>query len=97
MDLKLSPSEGYVTVFSVDEQSDVVADDGCAYLLDFALVQHHEAISQVHDFVVVMRDENRGQGPALVTLAQPAVQLLAPVRVERAEGFVEQENARHDG
>jgi len=66
-------------------------------LLDLALVQHNDAISQVHDFVVVMHDENCGQGPALVTLAQPAGQLLAPVRVERAEGFVEQENARHDG
>jgi hypothetical protein len=59
-------------------------------LLDLALVQQNDAISQVHDFVVVMRGENCGQGPALVTLAQSVGQLLAPVHVERAEEFVEQ-------
>ena len=45
-------------------------------------------------FLLIVRDENAGHMQFVVQLAQPAAQLLAYFCVERAEGFVEQKNAR---
>ena len=44
-----------------------------------------------------MRDEDGGVAGAVVDLAQPAAELAADLRVERAERLVEQQDARLDG
>ncbi len=46
--------------------------------------------------LLVVRDEHRGDGDLVVQAAQPVAQLLADLRVERAERLVEQEDARAD-
>ena len=68
-----------------------------ADLFDAALVEHDDAIGELHRFVLIMRDEDGRQSGLLVHVAQPAAQILAHARVERAEGLVEQQHARLDG
>ena len=68
-----------------------------ADLLDAALIQHDDAIGELHRLVLVMRDEDRGEAGLLVDFAQPTAQILAHAGVERAKGLVEQQHARLDG
>ena len=44
-----------------------------------------------------MRNENAGDADVVVQLSQPAPKLLTHLRVERAERFVQEQDARLDG
>ena len=68
-----------------------------ARLLDAAAVQHRDLIGEVERLFLIVGDENGGQFQPLVQAAQPAAQILAHLRVERAEGLVEQKQFRFDG
>ena len=69
---------------------------GRSGLLDAALIEHDDPIRKLHRLVLVVRDEDGRQPRALMDLAQPAPQILAHARVQRAEGLVEQQHARLD-
>ena len=70
---------------------------GRADLLDLALAHHHQPVRQLQRLFLIVGDEHRGVAGAVVDLAQPFAQLLADLRVERAERLVEQQHARLDG
>ena len=68
-----------------------------ADLLDLALVHHHHAVGDFQRFFLVVGDENRGDVDFLMQRPQPLPQFLAHLRIQRAERFVEQQDARLDG
>ena len=68
-----------------------------ADLLDLAVVQHHDAIGKLDRLILIVGDEHGGVTGAIVDVAQPAAQLAADLGVERAEGLVEEQDARLDG
>ena len=70
---------------------------GRADLLDPALVQDDDAVGEFERLLLVVGDEDGGVAGLVVDLAQPAAQLAADLGVERAEGLVEQQQARLDG
>ena len=70
---------------------------GRADLLDPAVVHHHDAVGDLERLVLVVGDEHAGDVHLVVQPAQPAAQLLAHLRVERAERLVEQQHPRLDG
>ena len=55
------------------------------------------AIGQFQCFVLVVRDEHTGEADLLLQFAQPAAHFLAHARVQRAKGFIQQQDARLDG
>ena len=65
-------------------------------LLDAALVHDHDLLGDVHRLLLVVGDEDRRHVDLVVEAAQPVAQLLADLRVERAEGLVEQQHLRLD-
>ena len=65
-----------------------------ADLLDAALVHHHDPVGELERFLLVVGDEEARDAELVVQLAQPAAQLAAHARVERAERLVEQQHAR---
>ena len=67
-----------------------------ADLLDPALVHHRDPVGDLHRLLLVVGDEHGGHALLVVEPAQPAAQLGADVRVERAERLVEQQHARLD-
>ncbi len=67
-----------------------------ADLLDPALVHHHDAVGDFERLFLVMSDEDRGDVNFGMQRAQPLPQLLAHLGIERAERFVEQQDARLD-
>ncbi len=69
---------------------------GRADLLDLALVHHHDAVGDFQRLLLVVGDEDRGDVDLVMQRAQPFAQLLAHLGVERAEGLVEQQDARLD-
>ena len=69
---------------------------GRAVLLDAAVVHHDDAVGDLHRLVLVVRDEHARHVHLVVQPAQPAAQLLAHLRVERAERLVEQQHLRLD-
>ena len=70
---------------------------GRADLLDRAVVDHHDLVGDLHRLLLVVGDEHRGDVHLVVQPAQPVAQLLADLRVERAERLVEQQHLRLDG
>jgi hypothetical protein len=60
-------------------------------------MQDRNAIGQLQGFVLIVGHEDRRLTRALMDIAQPTPQVLADLGVERAERFIEQENARLDG
>ena len=62
-----------------------------------ALAHHHQPVGELERLLLVVGDEHRGVAGAVVDLAQPLAQLLAHLRVERAERLVEQQHPRLDG
>ena len=66
-------------------------------LLDATGVHHHHLIGHLQRLVQIVGNEQAGEMQRVVQLAQPATQLLAHPRVERAKRFVEQQHARLDG
>ena len=69
---------------------------GGADLLDPPGVHHDDAVGEIERLLLIVGDEHRGDVARLVDLAQPAPQVLADLGIERAEGFVEQQQARLD-
>src|SRR5581483_6715920 len=67
-----------------------------AALLDAAAIHHDDTIGELERFFLIVRDEDRGVAGAIVQRAEPAPQILAHLRIERAERLVEQQHARLD-
>lgn len=63
-------------------------------LLDPAVVEHHDLLGDLHRLLLVVGNEDRRHVHVLVQAAKPCPQLLAHLRVEGAEGLVEQEHLR---
>jgi hypothetical protein len=57
-----------------------------------ALVHHHDLLGDLHRLLLVVRDEDRRHVDLVVEAAQPARELLADLRVERAERLVEEQH-----
>ena len=68
-----------------------------AFLLDAALVHHHDAVGHFHGLFLVVGDEDAGDVHLVMQAAQPAAQLLAHLGVERTEGLVEQQHLGLNG
>src|SRR3954447_6877342 len=68
-----------------------------ADLLDASLGEHDDPVGELQRLLLIVRHEHRGNMDLLVQLTKPAPQFLAYLGVERAERFVEQQNARLDG
>ena len=65
---------------------------GGADLLDPALAHDDDAVGEFQRLFLVVGDEDGGVAGGVVDFAQPAAQLAADLRVERAERLVEQEH-----
>jgi hypothetical protein len=59
---------------------------GRADRLDATLVEDGDAVGEFEGLVLVMRDEERGVAGVVRQVAQPAAEVLADLRVQRAEG-----------
>ena len=70
---------------------------GRADLLDAALVEDDDAVGELDRLLLVVGDEDGGVAGLVVDLAEPAAQLAADLGIERAEGLVEEQQARLDG
>ena len=68
-----------------------------ADLLDAAFVHHRDAVGNFQRLFLIVGDEHAGDVNFVVQLAQPAAQFQPDFRVQRAEGFVEQQDAGLDG
>ena len=60
------------------------------------MVDDGQAVGHLHRLLLVVGDENRRHVQGVVQVAQPLAQLGAHLRVEGAEGLVEQEDLRLD-
>ena len=69
---------------------------GRADLLDLALVHDDDAVGDFQRLLLVVGDEDRGDVDLVMQRAQPFAQLFPHLRIERAEGLVEQQDARLD-
>src|SRR5690606_34023446 len=69
---------------------------GGADLLDPALDHDDDAVRELQRLFLVVGDEDGGVAGGVVDRAQPAAQLAADLRVERAERLVEQQYLRLD-
>ena len=67
-----------------------------ADLLDPAVIHHHDAVGNLQRLLLVVRDEHAGDLQIVVESPQPAPQFLAHLRVQCAEGLVEQQHAGFD-
>jgi hypothetical protein len=63
------------------------------HLLDAACIRDRHFVGEIERLFLVMRDEDRGQAEPLVEMAQPAPEILAHFRIERAKRLVEQRSA----
>ena len=75
-------------------QVDVV---GAAALFDAAVVHDDDLVGHFEGFFLVVGDEDAGDAQFVVDVAQPGAQFFAHFGIERAEGFVEQEEFGFDG
>lgn len=57
-------------------------------------MQYKDAIGDGEGLLLVVGDKDRGGAQVLEQCAQPVPEFLANLRIERAEGFVEQQQAR---
>ena len=55
---------------------------------------HHDAVGHFHRLFLIVGDEHAGEFQLFVQLTQPAAQLFAHLRIQRAERFVQQQNLR---
>ena len=65
-----------------------------ADLLNAATVHHHHAVCHLQRLLLVMCHEHAGDLHFVVQPPQPASQLLTHLRIQRAERFVQQQDAR---
>ena len=70
---------------------------GRADLLDGTVVDHDDLVGHLHRFFLIVGDEDGGDVHLVVQASQPVAQLLADLRVERAERLVEQHDLWLDG
>ena len=70
----------------------VVELAGCPDLLDATVVDDDDLVGDLERLLLVVRDEQGGHVHLVVQAAQPVAQLLADLRVERAERLVEQQH-----
>ncbi len=68
-----------------------------ADLLDAAFVHHRDAIGDFERFLLIVGDEHAGDVNLVMQLAQPTAQFEPDLRVQRAERFVEQQDAGFNG
>src|SRR5262249_40996426 len=68
-----------------------------ADLLETAVIEHGDAVCDLHRLLLVVRDEDRRHVHLLVQAAQPVAQLGPHAGVEGAERLVEQEDTRLRG
>lgn len=66
-------------------------------MLNRSFVDEHDAVGDFEGLVLVMRNENRGEAHEVVEFAEPAAQVFLDLGIERAKGFVEQENLKAVG
>src|SRR6185312_16768646 len=67
-----------------------------ADLFDAAFVHHRHTVGNFQGLFLVVGDEDAGDMNFVVQLAQPAAQFQTDLRIQRAEGLVEQQNAGLD-
>ena len=60
-------------------------------------IHHRDVIGDFERLVLIVRHEDAGDADLVVQLPQPAPQLQTNLRVERAERFVQEQDARLDG
>ncbi len=65
-----------------------------ALLDDSALLQHHDAVTDIADHRHFMGDQHNGQAQALIDLAQQAENRLGGFRVQRRGGLIAEQNRR---
>ena len=65
---------------------------GSSDLLDRAILQDGHPVGEFQRLVLIVRDEDRRLAGPLVNFAQPPPQILAHLRVERAEWLVEKKH-----
>ena len=70
---------------------------GAANLLDTACIHDDHAIGHFQRLILIVRHKDAGDAHLVVDLPQPAAQFLAHFRVQRAKGFVQQQQARLRG
>src|SRR5262249_8435103 len=61
-------------------------------LLDAPLVHDHDPIRHLEGLLLIVGDEHAGDVNLVVQAAEPRAQLLAHLRIERAEGLVEEQD-----
>ena len=110
-DVERLAAEPHAAVAHLHRQHDGLADEavheggrrivvdlaGRADLLDAALVHDDDAVGDFQRLLLVVGDEDRGDVDFLMQRAQPLPQFLAHLGIERAEGLVQQQDARLDG
>ena len=65
---------------------------GPAHLEQAAEIHHADAVGEREGFFLVVRDEHGGDAELALHLADGPPQLFADLRVERAEGLIEQQH-----
>src|SRR5690625_1379597 len=63
-----------------------------ADLLDTAFAHDDHAIGKLDSLLLVMGDENGGRAGGLMHAAEPLAQIAPYRRIQRAEGFVQQQD-----
>ena len=69
---------------------------GAAHLLDAAFVHHRNPVGNFQRLLLIVGDEHAGDVNFVVQLPQPAAEFETDFRVQRAEGFVQQQDAGFD-
>ena len=90
------------------ELADEVRDEGIGgafidlararHLLDAAAIHHRDAVGEDQGLLLIVGDEERGDGEPLLQAPHLELHRLAQLAIERAKGLVEEEEARieHD-
>ena len=68
-------------------------------MLERSSIHHGNLVGHRQSFFLVMRDEEEGDSEAALEIAQLATNLLAQLRIECGERFIEKEDVglKHDG
>ena len=65
-----------------------------ADLFDLAFVHDDDLVGELHRLLLVVGDQQAGHAQLTVKLIEPATQVLADLRIERAERFVQEQDLR---
>ena len=69
---------------------------GAADLLDAAFIHDRHPVGNFQGLFLVVGDEDAGDVDLVMQLAQPAAQFQTDFRIQRAEGFVEEQDTGLD-